>query len=93
MKPIHQLDVLLNPMFHFYISGKRGFLMFAGGTEMGHWRKTGLNYRTYFRQAGHACGVNEKGYILVNLGQLEDEAPLTACKFKIFRAREYQQTF
>ena len=49
--------------------------MFAGGTEMGHWRKMGLNNRTYFRQAGHACGVNEKGYILVNLGQLEDEAP------------------
>ena len=93
MKTIHQLDVLLNPMFDFYISGTRGFLMFARGKEMGHWREMGLNNRTYFRQAGHACGMNEKGYTLVNLGQLEDEAPLTACKFKVFRAREYQETF
>ena len=67
--------------------------MFARGKEMGHWREMGLNNRTYFRQAEHACGMNEKGYTLVNLGQFKHKTPLTACKFKVFRAREYQETF
>ena len=52
-----------------------------------------MTLECHFRKARHACGMNEKGYILVNLGQFEDEAPLTACKYKDFGVREYQQTF
>ena len=32
--------------------------------------------RAYFRKAGHACGINEKGHILVNLGHFEEETAL-----------------
>ena len=31
------------------------------------------SFRVYFRKAGHACGMNGKGHILVILGQFEDE--------------------
>ena len=33
--------------------------------------------RAYFRKAGHACGMNKKGHILVNFGKFKDEAPLS----------------
>ena len=31
--------------------------------------------RAYFRKAGHACSMDEKGHFLVNLGQFEHETP------------------
>lgn len=40
--------------------------------------------RAYFRKAGKACDINKNWHILVDLGQLEDEMPLTACKFEAF---------
>ena len=47
--------------------------------------------RAYFRKAGYACGMNKKGHILVNLGQFEDETPLTICKFKVLGVRKYKK--
>ena len=34
--------------------------------------------RSYFRKAGHVRGIDEKGNILVDLGQLEDETFLNS---------------
>ena len=36
------------------------------------------------RKTGHACDMTRKGYILINLGQFEDETSQTTCKFKVF---------
>ena len=35
----------------------------------------GISIRAYFRKAGHACGMNNNGHILVNLGQFRMKHP------------------
>ena len=47
-------------------------------------RQTKSHRMAYFRQVGRAFGADIKEYISVNLGQLEDDIPKTAFKFKIF---------
>ena len=43
-------------------------------------RLQALSYirKTYFRNAVHSSGMNQKRHILVNLGQIEDETPLAS---------------
>ena len=50
-------------------------------------RQTKSHRMAYFRQVGRAFGADIKEYISVNLGQLEDDIPKTAFKFKIFEPR------
>ena len=39
-----------------------------------------ISTRAYFRKAGYACGVTNKGHILIILGQFEDETSVNSMR-------------
>ena len=49
--------------------------------------------RAYFRKAGHACGMDEKGYFLVNLGQLDLETSLNSMQIPSFWSEKLSTKF